>query len=58
VGGTVEMRACDHQAVFPMYFGVTKKVPQYDFVIATDITTLKGLDILPTCEEIKQSRQK
>jgi branched-chain amino acid transport system substrate-binding protein len=58
VGGTVEMRACDHQAVFPMYFGVTKKLPQYDFVVATDITTLKGIDILPTCEEIKQSRQK
>jgi branched-chain amino acid transport system substrate-binding protein len=58
VGGTVEMRACDHQAMFPMYFGVTKKVPQYDYVIATDITTLKGVDILPTCEEIKKSRMK
>jgi branched-chain amino acid transport system substrate-binding protein len=58
VGGTVEMRACDHQAVFPMYFGVTKKSPQYDFVVASDITTLKGLDVLPTCEEINKSRQK
>ncbi|OGP59846.1 MAG: amino acid ABC transporter substrate-binding protein [Deltaproteobacteria bacterium RBG_13_49_15] len=58
VGGMVEMRACDHQAVYPMYFGTTKKVPQYDFVIATDITTLKGDEVLPTCDEITKSRGK
>jgi len=56
VGGTAEMRACDHQAVYPMYFGVTKKVPQYDFVIATDIVTLTGDEVLPTCDEIKKAR--
>lgn len=58
VGGLVEMRACDHQAVYPMYFGVTKKVPQYDFVIANDITTLTGIEVLPTCEEIAEARKK
>jgi branched-chain amino acid transport system substrate-binding protein len=58
VGGTVEMRACDHQAVYPMYFGTTKKVPQYDFVIASDIMTLTGKEIMPTCEEILESRKK
>lgn len=58
VGGTVEMRACDHQAVYPMYFGVTKKVPNYDFVVASDVTTLKGDQVLPTCEEIKKARGK
>jgi branched-chain amino acid transport system substrate-binding protein len=58
VGGMVEMRACDHQAVYPMYFGITKKVPQYDFLIASDITTLTGNEIMPTCEEILQSRKK
>ncbi|MEJ2724845.1 MAG: ABC transporter substrate-binding protein [Deltaproteobacteria bacterium] len=58
VGGMVEMRACDHQAMFPMYFGVTKKTPQYDFVTASDITTLTGEEILPTCEEIAKERQK
>jgi len=39
-------------------FDMAKKDPKYDFVIASDITTLKGLDVLPTCEEIKQSRKK
>jgi len=58
VGGMVEMRACDHQAMFPMYFGVTKKTPQYDFVIASEITTLSGEEVLPTCEEIAEARKK
>jgi branched-chain amino acid transport system substrate-binding protein len=57
VGGMVEMRACDHQAVYPMYFGATTKNPKYDFVVAGDVTTLEGNDILPTCEEIKKARQ-
>ncbi len=56
VGGTVEMRACDHQAVYPMYFGTTKKTPKYDFVVATDIVTLTGEEVMPTCDEIKKVR--
>jgi branched-chain amino acid transport system substrate-binding protein len=54
--GKVEMRACDHQAVLPMFLGVTKKVPQYDFIISTDIVTVPGKDVMPTCEEIKKVR--
>ena len=54
--GEVEMRACDHQAVLPMFLGVTKKVPQYDFIISTDIVTVPGKDVMPTCEEIKKAR--
>jgi len=54
--GEVEMRACDHQAVLPMFLGVTKKVPQYDFLISSDIVTFTGKDIMPTCEEIKKVR--
>jgi branched-chain amino acid transport system substrate-binding protein len=54
--GEVEMRACDHQAVLPMFMGVTKKVPQYDFLISTDIVTLPGKEVMPTCEEIKKLR--
>jgi branched-chain amino acid transport system substrate-binding protein len=57
-GGTIEMRACDHQAVLPMYLGVTKKVPQYDFLISADIQTFTGKDVMPTCEEIKKARGK
>jgi branched-chain amino acid transport system substrate-binding protein len=56
--GKIEMRACDHQAVLPMYLGVTKKVPPYDFLIAADIKTLKGKDVMPSCEEIMKARGK
>jgi branched-chain amino acid transport system substrate-binding protein len=57
-GGKIEMRTCDHQAVLPMYLGVTKKVPQYDFLISGNIVTLAGKDIMPTCEEIMKARGK
>ncbi|MEW5909496.1 MAG: ABC transporter substrate-binding protein [Thermodesulfobacteriota bacterium] len=58
VGGMVEMRACDHQAVYPMYFGTTKKSPKYEFVTAGDIVTLKGEEVMPTCDEIMKARKK
>ena len=54
--GEIEMRACDHQAVLPMYMGVTRKVPQYNFLISADIVNLSGKDVMPTCEEIKKVR--
>ncbi len=54
--GMVEMRACDHQAVLPIFMGVTKRVPEYDFVISTDIVTVTGDDVVPTCDEIKKAR--
>ena len=56
--GTLEMRACDHQTTLPMYLGVTKKVPEYDFVISADIITMTGAEIMPTCEEVKKAREK
>jgi branched-chain amino acid transport system substrate-binding protein len=54
--GEIEMRAFDHQAMLPMYMGVTKKVPQYPFLIATDIVTIPGKDVMPGIEEIKKAR--
>ncbi len=54
--GEVEMRAYDHQVVLPIFLGVTKKVPQYDFIISSDIETLPGKDVMPTIEEIKKAR--
>ena len=57
-GGTIEMRACDHQAVLPMYLGVTKKVPQYNHLISSNIVTLTGRDVMPSCEEITKTRGK
>ncbi|MFB3886829.1 MAG: ABC transporter substrate-binding protein [Thermodesulfobacteriota bacterium] len=56
--GTIEMRACDHQAVLPMYLGVTKKVPGYNHLISSNIVTLTGNDVMPSCDEIKKARGK
>ncbi len=54
--GVVEMRACDHQAVLSMFLGATKKSAQFDFLVASDITTLRGGDVMPTCDDIKKAR--
>lgn len=57
-GGMVEMRACDHQAVLPEYFGVTAYSPKYNFLIAKDITTLTGAEVMPSCAEVMRERRK
>lgn len=57
-GGKIEMRTCDHQAVLPMYMGVTKKVPQYNHLISSNIVTLTGKDVMPSCEEVVKARGK
>ena len=54
--GRIEMRGCDHQAILPMNFGVTKLAPKYGFAIATDITTLRGAEVMPSCQEIMKER--
>ncbi len=54
--GRMEMRACDHQVVLPMFFGVTKKSTQYEFLIASDVVSVPGRDYMSTCEEIKKAR--
>ena len=54
--GEIEMRAYDHQAMLPMFMGVTKKVPEYPFLIAADIVTIPGKDAIPSVEEVKKAR--
>ena len=56
--GEIEMRAFDHQAMLPMYMGVTKKVAEYPFLIASDIVTIPAKDLMPSIEEIKKARGK
>ncbi len=55
--GKLEMRKCDHQLMLPMFYGVTKASPQYDYLIAGDIMTIPGKDYLPTCDEIMKVRK-
>ena len=54
--GKVTMRAYDHQAMLPMFVGYTKKVPEYDFLIAADIVTIPGEQLMPSIEEVKKLR--
>jgi branched-chain amino acid transport system substrate-binding protein len=56
--GEVAMRAFDHQAMLPMFMGVTKKVPEYPFLIASDIITIPAKEVMPSIEEIKKTRGK
>jgi branched-chain amino acid transport system substrate-binding protein len=56
--GKVTLRAYDHQAMLPMYMGLTKKEPGYDFLVATDIVTIPGKDVMPSIAEIKKARAK
>jgi branched-chain amino acid transport system substrate-binding protein len=55
--GKVQMRACDHQLVMPMFCGVTKKDPRYDHLIGSNLTTIPGKDVVPTCEEVLKLRK-
>ncbi len=54
--GPVTLRAYDHQAMLPMFMGVTKKEPGYDFLVADKIVTISAEEAAPTVEEIKALR--
>ncbi len=56
--GEIEMRAFDHQAALPMFMGVTKKVPEYPFLVAKDIITIPASEVMPSIEDIKKARGK
>ena len=56
--GKLTMRAADNQVMLPMFMGVTKKVPGYDFLIATDIVTIPAEELMPSVDEIKKAREK
>ena len=56
--GKLTIRAEDHQVMLPMFMGVTKQVPGYDFLIATDIQTIPAEVLMPSVEDIKKAREK
>ncbi|MGD0660490.1 MAG: ABC transporter substrate-binding protein [Syntrophorhabdales bacterium] len=57
--GRLQVRACDHQLLLPVYYGMTKKVPEYkDHLIGVDIVTIPAGEGYPTCEQIMQERTK
>jgi branched-chain amino acid transport system substrate-binding protein len=56
--GPLAIRACDHQIERPVYFGVTKKSPKYDFLIADDIQVVTPKEAMMPCQEVLQLRKK
>jgi branched-chain amino acid transport system substrate-binding protein len=54
--GPLTLRAYDHQVMFPMFMGVTKQSPEYDFLVASEIVTIPGEEVMPTVEEIEKVR--
>lgn len=54
--GRIEMRACDHQVILPMFLGVTKISPEQGFAVSSDIYTLRGAEVMPSCKEIMEAR--
>lgn len=54
--GKLQMRACDHQLILPMYYGVTKKTKDYDFLVGSDMVTIPGKDYLANCEDVMKLR--
>ncbi|MCL5966046.1 MAG: ABC transporter substrate-binding protein [Deltaproteobacteria bacterium] len=54
--GKLEVRACDHQIVLPMFFGVTKKSPKYEFLVGSGLVSIPGKEYMPTCGEIMKER--
>jgi branched-chain amino acid transport system substrate-binding protein len=57
--GKLQIRKCDHQLMLPVFYGMTKKVPEYkDHLVGVDIVTVPAGEGYPTCEEIAQAREK
>ena len=54
--GRIEMRACDHQVILPMFLGVTKVSQEMGVAISSDIYTLRGAEVMPSCQEIQEAR--
>jgi branched-chain amino acid transport system substrate-binding protein len=54
--GKIEMRACDHQVIMPMFLGVTKISPDKGVAFSSDIHTLRGVEVMPSCKEIMEAR--
>jgi branched-chain amino acid transport system substrate-binding protein len=56
--GPLAIRACDHLLERPVYFGVTKKSPKYEFLIADDIHVVPAKEAMLTCDEVYELRKK
>jgi branched-chain amino acid transport system substrate-binding protein len=55
--GPITMRSCDHQATTPVYWGRMERGEVRGLPIILSPYSVRGEDLLPTCEEIARSRK-
>jgi len=55
--GPIKMRACDHQAVTPAFWGKIDNVPGYPFPIIKDVVMTPAKKVISTCKEISAARK-
>lgn len=55
--GPIKMRACDHQAMTPAFWGQVAKVPGRPFPVMKDVVMTPPAKVIPTCREIAESRR-
>jgi branched-chain amino acid transport system substrate-binding protein len=56
--GPIKMRACDHQAATPAFWGQLANVPGYPFPVMKDIVMTPPDKVVPSCAEIAEARKK
>jgi branched-chain amino acid transport system substrate-binding protein len=54
--GPLTLRGYDHQVEFPMFMGITQKMAGYDHLMATELVTIPGTEVMPSIAEIKAER--
>ena len=55
--GPITMRACDHQAQTPAFWGKTTKVPGSPLVVMKDVFMTPPDKVVPSCAEIEAARK-
>jgi branched-chain amino acid transport system substrate-binding protein len=55
--GPIKMRACDHQAMTPAFWGKIENVPGYPFPVLRDIVMTPPEKVSPSCKEIREARK-
>jgi branched-chain amino acid transport system substrate-binding protein len=56
--GKITMRACDHQAETPSFWGKIVKVEGYPFPVIKDVVETAPGKTMPSCEEVMEARKK
>ncbi|MFA6222831.1 MAG: ABC transporter substrate-binding protein [Desulfomonilaceae bacterium] len=56
--GKIVMRACDHQAATPAFWGKVEQVEGFPFPVIKNVVATSPEKTMPSCEEIEKERKK